>query len=221
MKDSDQAIEKVLAGLRDAEAPAGMERRIVETVQNHASARSRWSWLATAPHRITIRPMAYAAALAGIGALVAAIPAIHQRRHAPTQAEKVPAAAPLISAPSRLVSESSGPPSPATISRAVQMQKPRRLKLVDAQESLAEREMNAPSRPAPPLPLTDQEKLLVRFVHTRTPEQLAAIDRAKWAAHDKQEGEEFDRFFGRLTKEQIAKALSAKEKPTEEAMNKS
>jgi hypothetical protein len=93
--------------------------------------------------------------------------------------------------------------------------------LVETQESLATREMNAPSRPAPPLPLTDQEKLLVRFVHTHTPEQLAAVDPAKWAAQDAREQAEFDRFFGRFTKEQAAKAHAAKEKPTEEALNKS
>lgn len=222
MKDSGQAIEKVLAGLRDAEAPAGMERRILETVQNHVSTYSRWSWLATARRRITIRPMAYAAAFASIGALVLVIPAIHQRRHAPMQSAKAIPSAPL---PSATVSESAGPQRPAIIARSSRRPKPRRLEVVDTQESLAVREMNAPSRPAPPLPLTEQEKLLVRFVRTSTPEQLAANDPTKLAEHDAQEQAELDRFFGRLSKEQSAKVhpvkdQAVKEKPTEEAMNK-
>jgi len=44
MKNSQDAIEKVLAGLRDADAPAGMERRILEEVESRASARSRRDW---------------------------------------------------------------------------------------------------------------------------------------------------------------------------------
>jgi hypothetical protein len=221
MKDSDQAIEKVLAGLRDAEAPGGMERRILETVQNHSSAHSRWSWLTTAPHRVAVKPMAYAATLAGIVALALVVPALRQRRHAPTQAAKIISSEPLASTPSTIVAENSEPQSSATISRPLRRPKPKRLDLVDTQESLAMREMNAPSRPAPPLPLTQQEKLLVRFVRTRTPEQLAANDPAKWAAHDAQEQSEFDKFFGLSTKEQAAKKHPAKEKPVEEAMSKS
>lgn len=220
MRDPDQVIEKVLAGLRDAEAPAGMERRILEAVQNRASARSRWNWLTTVPHRVPANPMAYAAALAGVVALALAIPALHQRKQAPTQVAKATAAAPLASTPSSLEAEISEPQWPAMISRTMRRPKPRKLELVDTQESLAMRETNAPSRPAPPLPLTEQEKLLVRFVRTRTPEQLAAIDPAKWAAQDEQDRAEFDRFFGRLIKEQTAKKRAAKEKPTEEAMNK-
>jgi len=220
MKDSDQAIEKVLAGLRDAEAPVGMERRILETVQNHALGRSQWSWLTIVPHRIAGRPMAYAAALAGAVVLLLAIPVIHQRQYAPMQSATAIPSALLPPAPSATVAEIAEPQRRATIAQPLRRPKPRRLELVDTQESLAVREMNAPSRPAPPLPLTEQEKLLVRFVRTRTPEQLAANDPAKWAAHDAQEQAEFDKFFGLFTKEQAAKKHPAKEKQVEEAMNK-
>ena len=33
MKNSDEAIERVLAGLRDAESPEGMERRILDAMR--------------------------------------------------------------------------------------------------------------------------------------------------------------------------------------------
>jgi hypothetical protein len=197
-----------------------MERRILDAVQNQTSARSRWSWLTTVPHRIAGRPMAYAAALAGVIVLALAIPAIHQRRQASTQIAKTIPSAPLAPAPSTTVAESGEPQKPAMILRSQRRPKPGRLELVDTQESLAVREMNAPSRPAPPLPLTEQEKLLVRLVRISSPEQLAANDPAKSAAHDAQEQAEFDQFFGRLTREQTAKKRAAKEKPTEEAMNK-
>jgi hypothetical protein len=76
--------------------------------------------------------------------------------------------------------------------------------------------MNAPSHPAPPLPLTEQEKALVRFVRTRTTKELAAIDPVKWAAQDEQQRAKFDTFFRRYTKEQ-----ADKKKLAQEAMNKS
>jgi len=215
MKDSDQAIEMVLTGLRDAEVPAGMERRILETVQNQASAHSRWDWLTAAAHRIAGRPMAYAATLAGVIALVLAIPAINQRRYAPVQSAKTIPSAPLPPAPATTVAENSKPQRPAIATRSSRRTKPRKLEVTDPEEALAVSEMNAPSRAEPPLPLTEQEKLLVRFVRTRTPEELAAIDPTKWAAEDEQQRAEFDKFFRRFTKEQ-----ADKKKLAQEAMNK-
>ncbi|HUZ96555.1 MAG TPA: hypothetical protein VMU57_16765 [Edaphobacter sp.] len=216
MKDSDQAIEKALAGLRDAEAPAGMERRILERVQNRKTASTQWNWLMALPSRIAVRSVAYAGATAGIVALVLAIPAIHQRRHAPTQSVKTMSSASLPPAPSATVAESAKPQRLSIVTRSPRRTKPRELEVTDSQEALAVREMNAPSRPAPPLPLTEQEKALVRFVRTRTPEELAAIDPTKWAAQDEQQRAEFDRFFRRFTREQ-----ADKKKLAQEAMNKS
>ena len=43
------------------------------------------------------------------------------------------------------------------------------------QEALAVSEMLAPSKPAPPLPLTHQEKLLAQVVHQGQPEELATL----------------------------------------------
>jgi hypothetical protein len=225
MKDTDQLIGKTLAGLRDTEAPTGMERRILETLENQALARSRWGWLTAFSLRISARPMAYAGALAGVVVLVLAIPAIHQRRQTSVLSAKAVPSAPLPPAPSTTLAASVEPQTPTIVTRPSRRAKPRRLEVTDPEEALAVREMNAPSRPAPPLPLTEQEKLLVRFVRTSTPEQLAAIDSAKWAAHDEQERTEFDRFFGRLPKEQsskthLVKGQPAREKPTEEALNK-
>jgi hypothetical protein len=56
--------------------------------------------------------------------------------------------------------------------------------------------MRAPSRPAPPLPLTEQEKLLQRFVRTHSSQELSAINPMKWAARDVEERAEFEKFFG-------------------------
>lgn len=216
MKDSDQAMEKVLAGLRDAEPPAGMERRILETVQNHDVTRPRWGWLTALSPRIAATPMVYAATLAGAVILVLALPAMRHRHHAPIQSAQTIPSVPISPASPATVAESAEPRPPTTVTPPQRRSKPRKLEITDPEEALAVREMNAPSRPAPPLPLTEQEKLLVRFVRTRTPEELAAIDPAKWAAQDEQQRAEFDRFFKRFTKEQ-----AEKKKLAQEAMNKS
>jgi len=44
MKNSDEAIERVLGGLRDVEAPAGMERRVLAAMEERAAARSGFAW---------------------------------------------------------------------------------------------------------------------------------------------------------------------------------
>jgi hypothetical protein len=67
-------------------------------------------------------------------------------------------------------------------------------------DSVALREMRASSRPAPPLPLTEQERLLVNYVQTHSRQELAAINPRKWAARDAEERAQFDIFFGRSTK---------------------
>lgn len=215
MKDSnqaDQAIDKVLAGLGKAEAPVGMERRILETMQSRASAGARWGWR-WMPGRFPVGAAACAAALAGVVALVLAVPAIRHRPASPTRSAKAVPSTPAAPLPAM---ENAELQRPASATRSPRRAKPRKLEVADPEEALAVREMNAPSRPAPPLPLTAQEKALVRFVRTRTPEELAAIDPAKWAAQDEQQRAEFDRFFRRFTKEQ-----ADKKKLAEEAMNKS
>ena len=217
MKDSDQAMEKVLAGLRDAKAPMGMERRILEGLQSRTADSVRQGWLTRLASRIAVRPIGYVALMAGGMAIILAIPAaIQLLQHAPVQSAQETRSAPLPPVPSMTAAESVELQRPAIVTRSPRRPKPRKLEAADPEEALAMREMNAPSRPAPPLPLTEQEKALVRFVRTRTPEELAAIDPAKWAAQDEQQRAEFDRFFRRFTKEQ-----ADKKKLAQEAMNKS
>src|SRR5207245_8416544 len=101
MKNSEEAIEKVLAGLRDAEAPAGMERRILDQLdglEERAAVRSRsgWRrllplWLVAPSRPVAVGSLVCGVALAGIFAVALAIPAIRRLGHAPTQARRSPA----------------------------------------------------------------------------------------------------------------------------------
>jgi hypothetical protein len=68
-------------------------------------------------------------------------------------------------------------------------------------DALALEEMRAASQPAPPLPLTKQERLLLHVAHEGGPDELAVLDPAKRAAQDREERAAVERFFEPKTAE--------------------
>jgi len=71
--------------------------------------------------------------------------------------------------------------------------------LVRKNDSLAVREMQDASRPAPPLPLTKEEKLLLRVVHAGGPEELAMLNPDERARREAESEAEFQQFFRQST----------------------
>ena len=49
--------------------------------------------------------------------------------------------------------------------------------------------------PAPPLPLTDQEKLLLRLAHRNDPQDMTLLNRDAQAAQSAKATEQFQQFF--------------------------
>jgi hypothetical protein len=178
MKDADRTIERLLAALREAEPSAAMERRILQALEAREAE-------ASAPFWPRMRPMATSlgAALAITGMLIVAV-AVRQhwrapadtRSHAPavrqtTQPQVVAQQAPI--APQR-------PGKPGS-----------RRRLVPALP-----ETQAASFPAPPLPLTEQERLLLRLARRRDPQDTAILNPAVQAAQSAKATEQFQQFFG-------------------------
>ncbi len=62
-------------------------------------------------------------------------------------------------------------------------------------ESVEWSEMHAPSRPAPEVPLTEEERQLLRIVHRRDPVELAALKSSVRDERNAQEKVEFQNFF--------------------------
>src|SRR5437588_13103462 len=87
MKNSGEAMEKVLAGLRDADAPDGMERRILAGLEERAAAGSQSSWRRLLPVWVVApaRSVVCGVALAAIFIVALAIPAIRRLGNAPVQ----------------------------------------------------------------------------------------------------------------------------------------
>jgi len=191
------AIDEALAALRNATPPEGMEARIADRMQQHASASQHetaaaHAWwrgavsgaaVATlamaavlfAQHHSQAMPQisAHAAAAANAGAVNAAY-----IKGSPTANDRgTPCAKPallraqLSAAPPRM--ELTGLPTPAELRAAT----------------------IAPSKPAPELPLTAQERELLRLARTADPKQLAAFDEEAQAKLEAQQAEDFDKFF--------------------------
>lgn len=56
-------------------------------------------------------------------------------------------------------------------------------------------ESDAPSHPAPPLPLTTQERALIRLVQTASPRQLATLNPEEYAKLEAQSALKFEKYF--------------------------
>jgi len=65
------------------------------------------------------------------------------------------------------------------------------------EDSVAMSEMRAASFPAPPMPLTEEERLLLRMVHKGGPVELAMLDPKMEEMREAEEKAEFQRFFAK------------------------
>jgi len=183
----DEAIDRVLGDLRDAESPDGMQARILFRLESRSpsartttrtAATNGWSnWLFTSSARI-------AGAFAVASALAVAL-FLHSTRHP----EATPVWTPQVAAPIASVSpkplglsvqrapsaQRAADSSPEPSLRADALAFPQQPEPISGEDALAISEMLAPSKPAPPLPLTHQEKLLAQVVRKGDPDQLADL----------------------------------------------
>ena len=210
-KHTEEAIDKVLAGLRDADAPAGMEGRILETLQHRASVRPRPGWRRFRPEWLIapVRPaanrsLAWGVALASVLAIVLAVPAVRRFGHvlgsasAPSKRISGPVVASVPSAAPEMAGKSAHLPfQPVTRSMRISKQEvnAQRAEVASESDSLAMYEMHAASHPAPPMPLTQQEKLLLRIAHRGDPIEFAELNPAQRDAQYAEEMAEVHRFF--------------------------
>jgi hypothetical protein len=191
MRDADETIERLLAGLRDAKPSAGLERRILEALDGmearHAVAsRSLWRrpilpWQLRPPIAM---PLACAVALASW--LIVAI-TVHQQRHAPADVRSHSTSADVRQASRPEAVEQKAPVVPRRPASRVAVRRPDDVPAVG--------ETQAASFPAPPLPLTEQERLLLRLAHRGDAENMAILNPDMRAAQTAKATEQFQQFF--------------------------
>jgi hypothetical protein len=232
MKDSGEAIERLLAGLRDAEAPAGMERRILDRLEERAAAaqaRSGWRrlrpiWPAMPTGSISARALVCGLALAGVFAIAFAIPAIRRLGHAPVHSKNAVAAVKPVRTASAVVAANVAELSPrgSNVRLGMTTNVPEaglvRAADSDSDDSVALSEMQAASFPAPPMPLTEQERLLLRLAHKVDPVEMAMLDPKLRAMQDAEEKAEFQRFFGQSMKQAAPAQATTEQSPGDTTM---
>jgi hypothetical protein len=196
MRNSEETIEMIMAGLRDAEASPGMEGRILASVEARASERRvatpRWAW---------------AMAMAGVAAalLFIAILSIHRHGQPPAQAQQhvLPAETARDAQPATLLSQ-----KPIEFNKAVA---PRRTGArIRSEEAVLLSDLHTPSHPAPEAPLTQEEKLLLRVVHKGDPQVIAMLDPEERARQEAKSEAEFQKFV-----EQSGKDVHESDQTTE------
>ncbi len=184
MRDADATIERLLAGLRDAEPSAGMQHRLRKAMETHpavASAsrrhRRRLPWL--------LRPE-IALLLVCVLALTVKV---HHHRDTPPYIRS--------HATSTYTSRATAPEAVTQEAPTRQRQKtsPVSLRPPRAADRSTVEETQAAGFPAPPLPLTDQEKLLLRLAHRNDPQNMTLLNRDAQASQSAKATEQFQQFF--------------------------
>jgi hypothetical protein len=207
INSSEEAIRKVLAGLRGCDVPFEMEDRILKGVRR-ASAESRpslhWSrpiWLVNLGVPVLSRRLLFGAVVTAMLAFALAIPLLHRTRRVGNPAAQYSKVAPAqvrplpMAIPSLTVSRATVPPTALDFQPAAKKRE-RAIGVVRHNDSLALRELHAASRPAPPLPLTQEEKMLLHLMHTVGPQELAMLNSEVRAKQEAEADAEFQQFFG-------------------------
>jgi hypothetical protein len=184
MKDAEPTIERLLAGLRDAEPQPGIEHRILEAMQARETVASVSFWNRLRPQTLPAFAIWLASALAITGAFVAI--ALHQRWRVPADSSHPPTVAVRQESPAEAITHKASVPARRPASRV----RSKHSRTVPPGPDL-----RAAGFPAPPLPLTEQEKLLLRLARRRNPEDTAILNPAAQAAQSARANEQFQQFF--------------------------
>jgi hypothetical protein len=118
---------------------------------------------------------------------------IHRVEHVPIQSNLRAVSAGMLPIASEAAVKSERPPLSQPIVRVKANVK--RAKVVRGKDSVTLREMQTASFPAPLMPLTEQEKLLLRVAHRGDPEELAMLNNEMRAKQEADGQAEFQKFF--------------------------
>ena len=218
MTDPEQDLATILDALKATEPPSGLTHRIVENLAAHqaASAASPHRWLPSLSlpayalglrNRRILAPLTLAATLV----LTLTIAFLHQHNPAPatsivtTPNPSVARTGPASARPSIVVSSAATPPRDTPINTWLSFRGAAEEPPHFARTHGAQRRVTAPpanhlaSFPAPPLPLTDQEKLLLRVAHAQNPQQSPVLNPALRASLTARDDENFQIFFAPAT----------------------
>lgn len=178
MKNSNEAIDRVLTGLRDICAPDRMDQRVLAAMERRAAERSGWQWRSW--------PVGLAAATVVVAAMVFSL-----RPHK-IGVETVAAGKPALSLriPGPVVDTQR---RNTGVLHVAQNGLNRRVLIVATSPPV--KTMDTVGIPAPPMPLTQQERLLLRLAHRADATELAPLNAEVRARQGAEFDAEFQEFF--------------------------
>ena len=197
---SEQEIDRVLQGLGGAEPREGMERRILARLEAEELAGAWWSrprWAAMG-----------GVVLAGVTVLAVMLPLVHRGRvgvslqGALPEVTRAPGLKPFageaemggVEAPRTLRNDEEQTTRQVAVSRAPAVRVDSHMAGREA-AAVQEADWSVGNHPAPPMPLTEQEKMLLRLAHHSDPAELAKLNSAALEAQSAAEMAEFKEFF--------------------------
>jgi hypothetical protein len=174
MNDPERTIENLLAGLRDAEPPPGMHHRILNTMVAPAGT-------------LTPRRLLHPAIAMSLACALAITIWVHHHRRIPEN---------LRSYTTNVDAPRMKPPQTVADRRP---REPRRSKarvlLRPTHTSEVSYAEQTPGFPAPPLPLTQQEKLLLHLAHRKDAEDMNLLNPNVQAQQSAKATRQFQEFF--------------------------
>jgi len=185
--NSDQDLSRILAALRDIEAPRGMEQRVMAAIEQREAS-------------VPARNYAWGFAALAAAALVTAMVAFWLMPRLPNSHPTAVTNAPTLAAPVQawtLARAHSEPVTPIAVphrNHPVPVSRRSNQLLCDC-DPTAVAEANAPSLPAPELPLTEQERLLRRIAQHPDQVQVAELTSAGREASSAADKDDFKTFF--------------------------
>ena len=199
---NENQIDRVLNALRDTAPPKGMDRRILNILEAHSSltgvipsgatkSRSRGIPAFSTARAATFLRWTAGTVLAAL--TVAALIMFNTRRQTSPTLVTTPRTPTL--APQTPSAAATTQPIP-TIHRAIAPANPLPPQHLETAELVEDGQV---SHPAPPIPLTDQDRILLRYARRARTEDLAQISNDRKAAKDQQEAADFQAFFEPLT----------------------
>jgi hypothetical protein len=191
MRDADETVKVLMAGFRDAEPPTGMQSRIFEALELRATVSPGLFKSRRLHPSVAVAFVCAAVLTAALAVAICIYQPWHRSANATSQVAHGDArqgARPETIA----VKTTAGLRRKASRGSAT---RPRETELAVAGET------QTASHPAPPLPLTDQERLLLRLAHRHDVQSVAILNPGLQAAQSAEAAEQFQTFFGIDTKE--------------------
>ena len=190
--NANRDLDRLLVGLRDAKACPGMEGRILRTIEDRAAATRASAWWQLRPLSVMTAALACMVGLIGVFVLTA-----HRPEHASLEDPSAHPQTVTATAAPREFAPRSVPSSRAQLPARTRTRKS--AAKLDGKGNGDQQALMVESFPAPPLPLTEQERLLLRVAHHHDPADLALLDPTKQEMQIAAEHAQFEKFFASKT----------------------